>query len=80
MLPESVQLRLQRLYPGSLVKNATQVVLIARPKKDIWRGSTRSEDGDLSESTFMGDTSLLTWVMQALTSLLEKPQPKVSSQ
>jgi transcription-repair coupling factor (superfamily II helicase) len=30
-LPESKQLRLQRLYPGSLVKDAVRTILVPRP-------------------------------------------------
>ena len=31
-LPESRQLRLQRLYPGTLVKDAANVALVPRPR------------------------------------------------
>ena len=30
-LPESAQLRLQRLYPGSLVKGAVRTILVPKP-------------------------------------------------
>ncbi|MEO7588227.1 MAG: transcription-repair coupling factor [Arachnia sp.] len=33
-LPESRQMRLQRLYPGAVVKNATELILVPRPEGD----------------------------------------------
>ena len=49
-LPESVQIKLSRIYPGSIYKNATQILLVARPTTPNW-----------IESASVGDTSTLTW-------------------
>ena len=57
-LPESAQLRLERQYPGSLIKSVTQSILVARGSEVNWLGG-----GDI------GDTSLLPWAMGVLASL-----------
>ena len=57
-LPESAQLRLQRQYPGSLIKSVTQSVLVARGTEVNWLGGAD-----------IGDTSLLPWAMGVLASL-----------
>ena len=59
-LPESLQLRLTRLYPGSLIKSATESILVARSAAPNWQVG-----GDL------GDTSILTWTMEVLNSILK---------
>ena len=60
-LPESKQLTLGRLYPGSLYKSASSTVLVALPKSSAWNPS---------ESTApIVDTSLLAWVTQVVTEL-----------
>ena len=59
-LPESLQLRLARMYPGSLIKSATQSILVARNAGPNWQS-----DGDL------GDTSILPWTMEVLNSILK---------
>ena len=64
-LPESAQLRLARLYPGSIYKNASQILLVARPSGPNW-----------IESASVGNTSTLTWVEEVLRTLI---QPTVSS-
>ena len=66
-LTESKELRLMRLYPGSIVKTATSTVLIARPKEAAW---SRNE---VSESEQIRDTALLDWVIEAVESVLESP-------
>lgn len=58
-LAESKQLTLQRMYPGSLYKTATSVVLVALPKTAAW------EQGSAKDA-LMVDTSLLTWVSDVL--------------
>jgi transcription-repair coupling factor (superfamily II helicase) len=60
-LPESLQLRLNRLYPGSLYKPATNAVLIALPKQASW--------GPSSGDAPMVDTSLLSWATEAINNL-----------
>ena len=68
LLPESTQLRMQRLYPGTLIKSAIKVILIARPKAPLNLQSGRSSIADSSESEEIRNTELLTWAMQAITS------------
>jgi transcription-repair coupling factor (superfamily II helicase) len=58
-ISESVQLRIQRLYPGSIVKSVTNTLLIARPTVAAWS----------QESLKIGDTSLLNWVNDTLAEL-----------
>ena len=70
VLPESRQLRLTRLYPGSLYKGAASTVLVALPKATSWNPSQNAPD--------IVDTSLLAWVVEVLTQLSEVP--KASSQ
>jgi transcription-repair coupling factor (superfamily II helicase) len=69
-LPESRQLRLTRLYPGSLYKGAASTVLVALPKAASWNPS--------QNAPVVVDTSLLAWVVEAVTQLSEVP--KASSQ
>jgi len=69
VLPESRQLRLTRLYPGSLYKGAASTVLVALPKAASWNPS--------QNAPVVVDTSLLAWVVEAVTQLSEVP--KVSS-
>ena len=63
-ITESKQLRLQRLYPGSIVKSVTETVMIARPQIAAW------EDADYQESGAIGDTALLGWVTEALAEVI----------
>lgn len=69
-LPESKQLRLSRLYPGSLYKGAANTVLVALPKAKTWNPS--------QNSPAIVDTSLLAWVAEAVNQLGNAP--KESSQ
>jgi transcription-repair coupling factor (superfamily II helicase) len=65
-LAESRQLRLSRVYPGSIYKSAASTVLVALPKAEAWNPS---------ESTpVMGDTSTLAWVTEAVTELAANPK------
>ncbi len=57
-LPESAQLRLSRLYPGTLVKEATKSVLVARSAAPNWL-----------ENGSVGDTSVLSWTKEVLLNL-----------
>lgn len=59
-LPESLQLRLNRIYPGSLIKTATKSIMVARSAAPNWQAS-----GDLV------DTSILPWTMEVLNSILK---------
>jgi transcription-repair coupling factor (superfamily II helicase) len=64
VLPESKQLRLNRLFPGSLYKTATNTVMIAIPRAAAW---TPTAEG----SKVLGDTSLLDWASASLHQLTE---------
>ena len=57
-LPESAQLRLTRLYPGTLIKETTKSVLIARNAAPNWL-----------ENGSVGDTSTLSWTKEVLLNL-----------
>lgn len=62
-LAESRQLRMQRIYPGSLYKGATNVALIALPAHD-W--------SPLGEREKLRDTSLIAWATSVLQELTGK--------
>jgi transcription-repair coupling factor (superfamily II helicase) len=66
ILPESRQLRLSRLYPGSLYKPATSTVLVALPKAAAWNPSQNEPE--------IVDTSLLAWVVEAVNQLSDPPK------
>ncbi len=59
-LPESAQIKLNRLYPGSIYKTASQTVLVARPQSPNWIQAGR-----------VGDTSTLAWVDSILRNLIQ---------
>ena len=61
ILPESRQLRLARLYPGSLYKGPTRTALITLPKNPAWNPSKPVAE--------IVDTSLLTWVTEVVDQL-----------
>ena len=63
-LPESAQIKLQRLYPGSIYKDAARTVLVAKPQSPNW-----------IQSGEVGDTSTLAWVDSILKNLI-KPLTK----
>jgi len=65
-LPESKQMRLSRMYPGSLYKSATRTVLVALKASNEWNPSRTQ--------AFMVDTSLLAWVVEAVNQLSEPPK------
>ena len=60
-LPESRELRLNRLYPGSLYKGPTRTVLVNLPKNPAWSPSKPAAE--------IVDTSLLTWVTEVVNQL-----------
>jgi len=66
VLPESRQLRLTRLYPGSLYKGAASTVLVALPKATSWNPSQNAPE--------IVDTSLLAWVIEAVHQLSDAPK------
>jgi transcription-repair coupling factor (superfamily II helicase) len=63
-LPESAQIKLNRLYPGSIYKNASETLLVARPQSPNW-----------IQAGQLGDTSTLAWVDSILKNLI-KPLTK----
>jgi transcription-repair coupling factor (superfamily II helicase) len=64
-LPESATLRLTRMYPGSLVKAATNTVLVARKLAPNW-----------IEGSEVGDTSALTWANEVLENIVTPTRKK----
>ena len=62
-LPESAQLRVQRVYPGSLIKNQTNTVMVAYSTSPSWRAGWQ-EGGEI------GNTSA--WVMEVLRTVVTK--------
>ena len=61
VLSESKQLRLARMYPGSIYKTTTNTALVALPKAAVWDPSANTPE--------IVDTSLLAWVVEALNQL-----------
>lgn len=70
-LPESMQLRLNRMYPGSLYKSATNTVLAALPTAAAWVPSSGGAE--------MVDTSLLTWATEVIENLVSPTMPMKAS-
>ena len=69
-LSESKQMRIVRLYPGSMVKSQSSTLLIARPQEAAWSRNS------VSESEEIRDTALLDWVIEAVDTVLEPPANK----
>ena len=67
---ESLEMKIQRLYPGSIVKSVTKVVMIARPQSAAWESAAGEHDDE------MVDTSLLDWAIELAETLLERPLRK----
>ena len=59
-LPESAQIKLNRLYPGSIYKNASETLLVARQQSPNW-----------IQAGQVGDTSTLAWVDSILKNLIQ---------
>jgi transcription-repair coupling factor (superfamily II helicase) len=66
-LPDSKQMRLKRLYPESVYKAAADTVSLPRPM-------TRRVGGEP-----MRDTTLLSWAVELLTSVLGDPPVKAAT-
>ena len=58
---EAAQLRVERLYPGSIVKSVTNTLLIARPRSAAW--------DDVTEDGAIGDTALLDWIDEVIETI-----------
>jgi transcription-repair coupling factor (superfamily II helicase) len=67
---ESLELKIQRLYPGSIVKSVTKVVMIARPQSAAWESVSGEQEEEIV------DTSLLDWAIELAENLLERPLRK----
>jgi len=67
---ESMELKIQRLYPGSIVKSVTKVVMIARPQSAAWESVSGEQEEEIV------DTSLLDWAIELAETLLERPLRK----
>ena len=59
-LPDSIVMRLNRVYPGSIVKTANETVLVARSAAPNWIGG-----GDV------GDTLVLPWTVEVIDTIVE---------
>jgi transcription-repair coupling factor (superfamily II helicase) len=66
-LPESAQMRLQRLYPKSVVKPAVRTVLVPRPRTAPVAGQPLRDD------------ALLTWCREVLDAVLDRPTVAAAS-
>ena len=64
-LSESQEMRINRLYPGSIVKSVTNVLLVACPTKSAWESQSSNE-------LHLEDAALLDWVVSALEIALPK--------
>ena len=62
-MAESVQLKVERLYPGSIIKSVTNTVMVARPKSALWA------QGDSTTPEGIGDTALLDWVDEVIATI-----------
>ena len=67
LIPDSIGMRLARVYPGSLVKAATSTVLVARSAAPNWIAGTE-----------VGDTSVLPWTVEVLNEIVLPAIPSKS--
>ena len=80
-LPESRQVRLQRLYPGTILKSAVSTMLVPVPKAvpgtGAGSGSTRAGTGRTISlgAPPLRDTELLAWCEELITSVLDGLAP-----
>jgi transcription-repair coupling factor (superfamily II helicase) len=65
VLPESVQLKLNRLYPSSIYKSQSSTVMVAIPRAGAWTPPAHGAQK-------LGDTSHLAFARQALSDLAQK--------
>ncbi len=59
-LPDSIVMRLNRVYPGSIVKSANETVLVARTSTPNWIGGAE-----------VGDTSVLPWTVEVIDTIVD---------
>lgn len=72
-LSESRELRISRIYPGSIVKSVTNTLLVARPAVAAWEEQDYSDDGEI------GDTALLDWVNEVIAEVTNSSKKSQSS-
>jgi transcription-repair coupling factor (superfamily II helicase) len=72
-LSESRELRISRIYPGSIVKSVTNTLLVARPAVAAWEQPDYSDDGEI------GDTALLDWVNEVIAEVTDSSKKSQSS-
>ncbi len=65
VLPESIQLKLNRLFPTSIYKSQSSTVMVAIPRTGAWSPPAHGE-------VKLGDTSHLAFARQALKELVQK--------
>jgi transcription-repair coupling factor (superfamily II helicase) len=65
VLPESIQLKLNRLFPSSIYKSQSSTVMVAIPRAGAWTPPAHGAQK-------LGDTSHLAFARQALTELVPK--------
>jgi transcription-repair coupling factor (superfamily II helicase) len=63
-LPESGRLRLQRLYPKSVVKDAVRTILVPRPRTSGIGGQP------------IRDADLLRWAREVVDAVIDRPRPE----
>ncbi len=74
-LPESKQLRLNRLYPKSLIKATVRTILVPRPSTAHMSEAKPSSSSGLSGGTPIVGLELLDWAKQVVDSVLAGAAP-----
>jgi transcription-repair coupling factor (superfamily II helicase) len=64
-LPDSAQVRTMRVFPGSLIKSATKVLMVAK-------GTSLSLTPNSPTAGDVGDTSTLSWTLDVLKTVFNK--------
>jgi len=67
VLPDSLQMRLNRVYPGSLVKAATQSIMVAKTAAPTWGKEQESDD-----------MATLNWALEVLQTIVAPMFEKVT--
>jgi transcription-repair coupling factor (superfamily II helicase) len=67
-LAESAQVKLTRLYPGSIYKNASQTLLVSKATTANWVDAPQ-----------VGNTSLLTWVDEVIENLISPAKRRIDN-
>ena len=67
VLPDSLQMRLNRVYPGSLIKAATQSVMVAKSAAPTWGNEPENDD-----------MATLNWALEVLQTIVTPMFEKVA--